>query len=192
MEATQVSPTERQIRFFDAKTGEIQAQESVFYNEKNEVIAYELEQKQTGEKARLDITSSTVRMRYQQKNQKPEENQIQRQKNFLLPPLILEYLYENFAKLKQQKKLPVQLAVPHWNTYFSFEYRWQASQPHVVEFVATNFLIRLGAPKLRLEIDEHGRVLRASGPSLLKRRRGEKWEAFTGRSEMEYSSERPR
>ena len=101
-------------------------------------------------------------------------NKLKWGKNFILPPMILDYVRDNYLKILK-KPQEVELVVPNLQTNISFTFSLKKSSEskclkeasYCILFEPSNFFIRLLTESLLLSFDKSLKLIKASAPTLL-------------------------
>ncbi|MFK8138161.1 MAG: hypothetical protein AB8E15_07365 [Bdellovibrionales bacterium] len=174
---------------FAYPNGKPAAVETITLNENGQPSLYKLQQYQTNERAFFKITTETVFMEYT-KNGETKKEELNNESNMIIPPMLLTYIQDNWQKIKNDMDHEVKLIIPHMLTYFRFSFRYNPKKPNELIFEPSNFLVRWIADPLVMKIEpKSGRVVEASGPSMLFKRDGKKLKAFLGTSIFNYDKE---
>jgi len=167
------------ISYFKNKKGKVVAKEKLLFKGKG-LVSYELDQFQIGEHGTFLLKDrSSLEILYKE-GKKVKKSYLKWKGNFILPPMIPDYIRDNFSILNSKGSMEVELVVPHLQTNISFTfYLKNKRNPECFEkaffcilFKPSNFFIGLFTDSLFLSFDKKLKLIKASGPTLLYWRKG--------------------
>ena len=182
------------VSYFKNKEGLVVAEERLLLKGK-ELIEYKLDQFQIDEHAKFFLKEGMfLEMRYR-KGEERTVNKLKWRKNFILPPMILDYIRDNSSKILKRSQ-EVELVIPHLQTNISFTFKLKKKNDpncfkeafYCILFEPSNFFIGLFTEALYLSFDKKFRLIKASGPTLLywRKRKRLSLVPFLGDSYFEY------
>ena len=169
------------MSYFKNREGEVVAKEKLVLKGQDP-IRYELDQFQVDERAVFILKEDrSLKMLYKEGKQS-DVRYLKWEKNYILPPMIPEYIKTHFPSLRSKGSKEVELVVPHLQTNFSFTFYLNEKKiPQCLEkaficilFKPSNFFIGLFTDPLFLSFDKKFRLIKASGPTLLYWRKSKK------------------
>ena len=161
------------VIYFKNKEGQVIAEEKIILNEKGS-FRYELGQFQVDQHAKFSLKkNSHLEMLYRE-GKESTINKLKWGKNFILPPMILDYVRDNYSAILKGPQ-EVELVIPNLQTNISFTFSLKTKEDPrcykraslCILFEPSSFLIRLFTESLYLYYDKDLQLIKASGPTLL-------------------------
>ncbi len=182
------------VSYFKNKEGKVIAEERLLLEGKK-LIRYELDQLQVNEHAHFVLKEDGYLEMQYRKGKEDEYSKLKWEENFILPPMILDYVKENYSEFNKGPK-EVELVVPHLQKNISFTFFLKEKKESkcfkdaflCILFKPSNFFIGLFTESLHLSFDKKLRLIKASGPTLLywDNRKKDSLRPFSGDSYFNY------
>lgn len=96
-------------------------EKAILDSKTNEILQYDIDSQQTGEKGRLVFSSDKITIDYTAKNKAPITKTIPKPKNLAAPANFEEFIQMNFEKLKKEKTMIVNFLV--WDRLDTYEFK---------------------------------------------------------------------
>ena len=161
------------VSYFKNKEGSVVAEERLLLKGK-ELIEYKLDQFQVDEHAKFFLKKDMFLEMQYRRGEESSVDKLKWRKNFILPPMILDYIRENSSKILKRSQ-EVELVIPHLQTNISFTFKLKKKNDpkcfkeafYCILFEPSNFFIGLFTETLYFSFDKRFRLIKASGPTLL-------------------------